>query len=153
MLKKKTIRRIRTALRNFPAEPRTRNTPSAKRRYGKRELDEFKTIILSMRDETVVDIQELQRSVQSMDPAIREESALLLNRQIKLLGYLDGALQRLDRGDFGRCRTCGALIDRERLLVVPHTIQCVQCKTGVSQVYTPTHQTDTPRKGPNDDAL
>ncbi|SDD49495.1 TraR/DksA family transcriptional regulator [Streptomyces prasinopilosus] len=46
-------------------------------------------------------------------------------------GQLEQALaarRRLDDGTFGSCVSCGAPIDRERMLAVPHTELCVSCR-------------------------
>ena len=66
----------------------------------------------------------------SADAAVREEYALLIDRQIKLLGYLDAALKRIDEGRYGLCISCQGLIARERLEAVPHTQLCLECKEG-----------------------
>ncbi|WP_433544382.1 TraR/DksA family transcriptional regulator (plasmid) [Streptomyces sp. CA-294286] len=44
------------------------------------------------------------------------------------LARTTAALHRLDEGTFGLCATCGAAIDPERLLAVPHTRWCVACR-------------------------
>jgi DnaK suppressor protein len=49
---------------------------------------------------------------------------------VRLIKYLDAALERIKRHTYGRCLSCGALIDRERLLAVPHTQLCIRCKQG-----------------------
>ncbi|MFI8306366.1 TraR/DksA family transcriptional regulator [Streptomyces sp. NPDC085927] len=38
------------------------------------------------------------------------------------------ARRRLDDGTFGFCVSCGASIDRDRILAVPHTELCVSCR-------------------------
>ncbi|MGY0070295.1 TraR/DksA family transcriptional regulator [Streptomyces sp. QTS137] len=38
------------------------------------------------------------------------------------------ARHRLDDGTFGFCVSCGASIDRDRMLAVPHTELCVSCR-------------------------
>jgi RNA polymerase-binding transcription factor DksA len=38
------------------------------------------------------------------------------------------ALGRLDRDEYGLCRSCGKEIDIERLKAVPYATRCVPCK-------------------------
>ncbi|GAB04412.1 conjugal transfer protein TraR [Gordonia amarae] len=40
---------------------------------------------------------------------------------------IDAALERLGRGAYGVCQTCGTPIDPERLEVLPAARQCVRC--------------------------
>jgi DnaK suppressor protein len=53
-------------------------------------------------------------------------SALLAQAQERL-AELDRALERLDRGDYGRCEACGEPIPAERLEVRPAATTCVRC--------------------------
>ncbi|MGA9775929.1 MAG: TraR/DksA C4-type zinc finger protein [Candidatus Dormiibacterota bacterium] len=38
------------------------------------------------------------------------------------------ALGRLDRGEYGICRSCGQEIDIERLKALPYATRCIPCK-------------------------
>jgi DnaK suppressor protein len=40
---------------------------------------------------------------------------------------IDGALERIDAGTYGRCAACGTTIPGERLEVVPWAALCVPC--------------------------
>jgi DnaK suppressor protein len=37
------------------------------------------------------------------------------------------AIERLDRGDYGRCRTCGGPLDASALAELPAAVLCVDC--------------------------
>ena len=50
-------------------------------------------------------------------------------RQRQLL-EIDGALQRMESGDFGYCFVCGEEIDVRRLAVDPTSTRCVRCAEG-----------------------
>jgi DnaK suppressor protein len=50
-------------------------------------------------------------------------------RQRQLL-EIDGALQRMESGDFGYCFVCGEEIDVRRLAVDPTSTRCVSCAEG-----------------------
>ncbi|MCA1218581.1 TraR/DksA family transcriptional regulator [Streptomyces sp. 8L] len=59
----------------------------------------------------------------------RAHVAALLARERAHLAEVDRALERLERGEYGRCATCGELIAPERLEVRPATDTCVRCAT------------------------
>ena len=57
-----------------------------------------------------------------------QELALgLLENKDSLLAHTAAALERIDRGTFGRCHECGKEIPRERLQAIPFTPYCVGC--------------------------
>jgi RNA polymerase-binding protein DksA len=43
------------------------------------------------------------------------------------LADVDRALERLDRGTYGRCANCGEPISEERLAAMPATSHCIRC--------------------------
>jgi DnaK suppressor protein len=43
------------------------------------------------------------------------------------------ALDRLEGGSYGKCRTCGQAIDGERLSAIPWAEQCMACQSGAKQ--------------------
>ena len=57
----------------------------------------------------------------------REQVAALLERAQQQLADLDHALNRVERGTYGICETCGAPIPAERLDAQPATRRCVTC--------------------------
>ena len=95
--------------------------------YSKKDLDEFKDIILLKRNEIIEQLQSLKD--QMMDPTTgqyvnesspyslhmaeqgtdameREKLYLWAQRENKFLTYLEEALQRIDNGTFGICIDC-----------------------------------------------
>jgi RNA polymerase-binding protein DksA len=46
----------------------------------------------------------------------------------QMLSQCQDALDRLDRGDYGICRSCGKDIDIERLKALPYATKCIPCK-------------------------
>jgi DnaK suppressor protein len=48
-------------------------------------------------------------------------------REAARLANVDEALARLERGEYGRCPSCGRGIPFERLLVFPETPTCAAC--------------------------
>lgn len=57
----------------------------------------------------------------------RAHLAALLDKAREHLVALDRALERLDRGGYGRCGVCGGPIPAERLEVLPAATACVGC--------------------------
>ncbi|WBQ06978.1 TraR/DksA family transcriptional regulator [Kribbella sp. CA-293567] len=59
----------------------------------------------------------------------RSQTSKFLDDARKRLGDLDGALARLDAGDYGRCETCGNAIAAGRLVARPSARTCIDCAT------------------------
>lgn len=57
----------------------------------------------------------------------RAHTGALLDQARDHLEALDRALERLERGDYGRCEICGKPIPPDRLDVLPAATTCVQC--------------------------
>ncbi len=58
-----------------------------------------------------------------------EVAAALTDREQRELDAVAAALQRLARGEYGRCTDCGADIPFDRLKVEPWAERCVPCAT------------------------
>ncbi len=52
--------------------------------------------------------------------------SLMQNDQLTL-SHIEGALERIEAGDYGRCEGCGGVIPRTRLNAIPYTCHCVKC--------------------------
>jgi RNA polymerase-binding transcription factor DksA len=69
------------------------------------------------------------------DPAAATWEMTLARRQ-RLethIGELQDALERIDKGTYGRCQRCGREIDPERLEIVPTTSLCAECAGAEAQ--------------------
>ena len=62
------------------------------------------------------------------DAMEREKSQLLAQRSGDYVEYVEEALERIDNGSFGLCRSCGGDIGRPRREAVPTATQCISCK-------------------------
>jgi DnaK suppressor protein len=63
------------------------------------------------------------------------EEWIFLNRNtldVKLLREVQGALRRLDQGDYGVCHECGEAISVKRLDAVPWAKYCVSCQERIA---------------------
>jgi RNA polymerase-binding protein DksA len=60
--------------------------------------------------------------------AFEQENTLnLLAREERMLQEIAAALDRLERGTFGKCEDCQEEIARPRLKEIPYTRLCVEC--------------------------
>ena len=61
---------------------------------------------------------------------MEEHERLLAIREnlVQMYDQCDDALGRLERGEYGLCRSCGKEIAIERLLALPYATRCVPCK-------------------------
>jgi len=130
------------------AKPAPAKPPVAPRGFSKTELAHFKELIIAKRKEILEELETLKASMmdvqtgeyvtenstyslhmeQGTDTMEREKTFLFASREGKFLNYLDDALKRIDKGDYGFCLDCGSLIDKERLEAVPHAQLCIKCK-------------------------
>ena len=116
--------------------------------WSNKELKEFKIIILDKRkivleklaeakkraDETINNntvnaIYSSHMADAGSDQQEMEKNYYMMNRENNYLQYLERALSMIVEGSFGICANCGELIDKERLIEVPHTSSCFDCKS------------------------
>ena len=119
-----------------------------KSNWTKKELKEFKNLILKKRNSVIDELEESRKRADeardnnsvnaiysshmadaSTDQEEMEKSYYWMDRGNKFLQYLNRALEMLENGTFGICISCGKLISRERLEEVPHTTSCFTCKS------------------------
>lgn len=74
-----------------------------------------------------VDLDCLSRRDAMMAQRMAEEPARQRQRQ---LGKIEGALRRIEAGDFGNCFLCGEEIDSHRLSTDPTNTRCIKCVEG-----------------------
>lgn len=123
----------------------------AKTRYSDSELVEFKELIERKLEEAKVDLQLLKGSLShnddhgtndtgrtfnmmedGSDTLSREEVAQLASRQEKFVTALNNALIRIENKTYGICRSTGNLIQKERLMLVPHATLSIEAKNAQS---------------------
>ncbi len=64
----------------------------------------------------------------------QENTLNLLAREERILKEIDAALERLERGTFGRCEECrGPIQPKGRLKELPYTRYCVECARKLDQ--------------------
>ncbi len=119
-----------------------------KTRYSEAELAEFKELIVAKLKEANDDLAMLNNSLSKSDNGTddtdtgrtfnmmedgsetvsREENAQLAARQEKFIQNLEFALARIENKTYGICRVTGKLIQKERLLLVPHATLSIEAK-------------------------
>lgn len=119
-----------------------------KKKWTKKELGEFKKIIEEKRRIVLNDLESSRERADDMlknetvnaiysshmadagsDQQEREKTYYMMARENKYLQYLNRALEMMEEGTFGVCGTCGDVINKERLIEVPHTTSCFDCKS------------------------
>lgn len=118
-----------------------------KTRYSDEELQEFKELILEKLERAEQDYQLLKSSISHEDsndthdtsPTFkvleegantlsREHNGRMAQRQLKFISHLKAALVRIENKTYGICRQTGTLIQKERLMAVPHATLCIAAK-------------------------
>ena len=118
------------------------------KQWSKKELDEFRKIILAKRDVVAKELKETKERANEVlksnsvnaiysshmadagsDQQEMEKNYYMMDRENSFLQYLNRALVMIEEGTFGQCASCGNQIKKERLLEVPHTSSCFDCKT------------------------
>ena len=118
------------------------------KQWSKKELDEFRKIILAKRDVVAKELKETKERANEVlksnsvnaiysshmadagsDQQEMEKNYYMMDRENSFLQYLNRALVMIEEGTFGQCTGCGKLIDKERLIEVPHTTSCFDCKS------------------------
>ena len=104
------------------------------------DLDYFKGLLLENRGDAMYNIDRIREGIEDAreqaendtayslhmadsgtDAMEREKAYMMLARQQKYVGYLDRALERIEKGTYGICKATGNPISRGRLEAVPHT--------------------------------
>jgi len=121
---------------------------SKKKKWTQKELEKFKTLILEKREVVTAELLEAKEKADEVlnnnstnaiysshmadagsDQQEMEKNYYMMNRENNYLQYLERALTMIAEGSFGICTSCGELIDKERLIEVPHTSSCFDCKS------------------------
>jgi DnaK suppressor protein len=65
----------------------------------------------------------------SSDSASHEIGLRQLSEDGDVLTLIEDALERLAKGQYGKCQDCGEMISEARLKVRPYAVFCIKCKT------------------------
>jgi len=109
------------------------------RKPTEKDLAELASSLLSARALLSGDINQLQEEALSTagapDSLEADESSHHVAFNLELLEHdgsalreVDEALDRMDKGTYGRCESCESWIPKARLKVVPHARHCIECQ-------------------------
>lgn len=118
-----------------------------KTKYTAKELAQFEKIILEKRDNAQKELDFIRESLlrsnlsgtdstqgalktleDGADTMEKESLSQLAGRQQKFISNLENALIRIKNGTYGICKDSGKLIDKKRLMAVPHATQSIEAK-------------------------
>lgn len=106
-----------------------------------RELERFRKLLVSQRQQLVGNARRTLNGDVYLDPddfpdeldtASSEASVAftgrLREREQRLLAKIEGALAKIERGEYGDCESCGEPIGLKRLEARPVAELCIDCK-------------------------
>jgi len=123
------------------------------KKYDKKQLDVFKNELLKIKEDIMHDIKNMAsmnvlenkdqltenagHSTHMADVASdmydREFNLGLASNDRELLQKINGALKRIQEGQFGQCKMCKELIPATRLKAIPYTDTCVKCQEALEK--------------------
>jgi DnaK suppressor protein len=114
-------------------------------RYSDEELEEFKIMIEKKLEESRSQLEDLKEQLSDLNNSgdenragtfddgasnwQREHINKLASRQQRFIRDLEHALIRIKNKTYGICSVTGKLIDKQRLVLVPHATKTVEGKT------------------------
>jgi RNA polymerase-binding protein DksA len=120
-----------------------------RKKFTKKELAEFKKIVLAKKEEIIEEIKHISEDTLkksqkeasgdisgytyhmadvATDNYDREFSLSLASSERQYIYELDDALKRIEDGVFGICEDCKGLITKTRIKAVPAARLCVKCQ-------------------------
>lgn len=63
----------------------------------------------------------------------REFTLSLVGAENDALEQIEGALERIEDGSYGRCEECGGKIPKSRLEAIPYAALCVRCAADLEE--------------------
>lgn len=120
-----------------------------KKKLNKKELADFKKIVLKKKEEILDDIKHISEDTLkksqkdasgdisgytyhmadvATDTYDREFSMGIASNERKVIYELDDALKKIEEGAFGICEECKNLIAKNRLKAVPYARLCIKCQ-------------------------
>ena len=118
-----------------------------KARYSDEELDDFKTLIEDKISKAQADLELLRSAYmndgnngtddtsptfkafeEGSETMSKEANTQLAIRQEKFIRDLKNAVIRIENNTYGICRVTGKLINKKRLLLVPHATLSIEAK-------------------------
>jgi RNA polymerase-binding protein DksA len=120
-----------------------------KQRFSKQELEQFKTLLLTLRRKIAGDLESIEKDTlktnqkdssgdlsgysfhmadMATDNFDREFNLGLASNEQNLLNLIDVALRKIKEGTFGICEQTGKPISKKRLMAVPYAPLCIEAQ-------------------------
>ena len=109
---------------------------------NKRDLQKFKKLLHEQREEILgnarralsgdihVDPDDFPDEIDTASSEVNLQfTGRLREREQGLLSKIDAALEKIDAGEYGECRSCGEDIGVKRLRARPVAELCIECKS------------------------
>lgn len=112
-------------------------TPVDTERFRKllvEERDRLQRAVQNLRDENPGSIEDETGEETHFDQHLADAATATFDRELDYtleesaeatLASIDAALERIDRGEYGKCKVCGREIPEERLEALPWTELCI----------------------------
>ena len=112
---------------------KTPRTGEARNSVGGADLAALRAQLEQQRSFRMLQIKELAATTQrnsaaATEEAIRQVALSLAEAATTVLAEIDDALDRIERGSYGRCQRCGDDIPLERLQTLPMAGHCMPCQ-------------------------
>jgi RNA polymerase-binding transcription factor DksA len=130
-----------SALPRCRARPPRDAHPKAKKQLNAKDLAEYQNRLTALLGALTGDIDKLEQEAlgdrtASLEPNAEggtdsyflEFSLELLERDESTVREIIQALERIQAGTYGMCESCGNSILKERLKLVPHARNCIECQ-------------------------
>ncbi len=126
------------------AAPKKAAAPAARETLTKSEISEIAGRLNEMRadisknveDKKNLDLLEpevgdsIDQATQSLDKEILFE---LSDNERKMLGDIDAALRKMEKGTYGLCEHCKRAIEKKRIKALPSARYCMACQSGAER--------------------
>ncbi len=133
--------RSASRLKSWALRPDPRRIDSERRRVRKTDLERFRKILLEQKRQIVAHARRMLAGEvyvdsddfpDEIDTAVSESSLSLTGRmrerEFGLLAKIEKSLERIERGGYGECESCGGEIGLKRLRARPVADCCIDCK-------------------------
>lgn len=119
------------------------NAPERLVRYSDADLQEFRELISNKLNEAKGEFEHYQEQIKSFNENNKKNYSGLedgsgtmekeylnqmASRMIQYIKHLEGAAARIENKTYGICRKTGKLINKQRLLLVPHATLSIAAK-------------------------
>ncbi len=125
-----------------------------KNKLTKKELEAYRKLVLAERKRIMMELGRIEETITSSsesnegskqaysnhladlgtDYMEKEKNFYYASQEGAYLKALDEALERIDRGEYGKCEICNDLIGSKRLNAVPSATMCIKCKSEAEKI-------------------